>query len=211
MAHKLAVALLLAVSAAAEPIESCESGETCDLDLEEVADMKTSLLQKAKSKESKEAVQAHEFSDAEGEAKMHVSESTFASLLESEAEELAKWWNPRRRATTTQPPGSEGGVAGCDNTYDKNIWWKKSGRTLLGSDMNKCSNQCWGGQSCVKKCMTKARGYSGKCADCHGKLSSCTASSCMFQCMGGGKPCEDCVQKNCRPAWLTCMGNMNNR
>merc|ERR1719276_467232 len=87
----------------------------------------------------------------------------------------------------------------CNNDHDKDIWHNKNGNSDFSEDINVCARACWGREACTSKCMRERKEYTEDCAGCHGKMASCTAYSCMLDCMRGGEPCMDCVLSHCRP------------
>jgi len=85
--------------------------------------------------------------------------------------------------------------------------WLRGGRESFDGDMDQCAVECWGGDSCLARCIQK-KGYSGRCARCFGDLCGCSHAHCFWQCIADhkGRACRSCGIGNCRPAFVNCSG-----
>ncbi|MDP6944976.1 MAG: hypothetical protein QF464_12560, partial [Myxococcota bacterium] len=59
---------------------------------------------------------------------------------------------------------------------------------------------------CTSACVAEALGVSEACGACFGDLATCTMSQCATECAGGGAGCDACVEANCMPELLDCVG-----
>ena len=78
----------------------------------------------------------------------------------------------------------------------------------FAGDMKACGKKCWGGSSCVSKCMSDKEGISSACANCFGAEAQCTRDHCMAKCSFSpdSDACKQCAIKNCQSAETTCSG-----
>ena len=78
----------------------------------------------------------------------------------------------------------------------------------FAGDMKACGKKCWGGSSCVSKCMSDKEGISAACANCFGAEAQCTRDHCMTKCSFSpdSDACKQCAIKNCQSAETTCSG-----
>merc|ERR1719498_1423574 len=94
----------------------------------------------------------------------------------------------------------------CAGDADQAIW-NHQGKSNFQDDLNKCGHSCFGGASCVAKCMKGKEGYSDGCSNCFGELVGCTNKNCLTKCIGGNSPaCKSCVNQHCTPTFETCSG-----
>ncbi|GEM_PF-2186559 len=99
--------------------------------------------------------------------------------------------------------GDVGGPGACNNSADINAFATGDTESL----MKDCAMSCIGkDSSCGAQCAQQKLGLSGPCSMCVGDLLSCTMSKCMFPCMGGGDPCQDCIAEKCGSAFADCAG-----
>lgn len=78
----------------------------------------------------------------------------------------------------------------------------------FAGDMKTCGKKCWGGSSCVSKCMSDKEKISLACANCFGAEAQCTRDHCMTSCSFSpdSSACKQCAIKNCQNAETTCSG-----
>jgi len=113
--------------------------------------------------------------------------------------------NSEHSTTTLQAVHDTNGVVQC-GASDQKIW-KDLGKKFPVKTMKNCAGGCYGQEGCVTDCVRRKEGFSEDCSGCFGSIASCTASYCMFQCIGGGNSnCRACVAQNCDDALWACLG-----
>lgn len=237
---KKATTILLCLFTSALAELTGASDDVAAVEVDEAANMKVQLLQKASVKEHTQEKENSAESTAETAEKdlikVQYTARSWQQLVDNSTVDYSSPELERKAALLAELQEIDAKLAGnrtegeagaeseevratwyynkC-NSMDWHRWNVLGAKHYMGLDMDICSNRCWGNDNCVSGCMKQRRGYSAPCSHCFGSLSWCASTRCASQCSVHSPghytgACDSCIHSQCHQHLFDCMGSHMN-